>query len=109
MEEVQLLSKPSPPVPAFCWEEGKPYVGKKFSSGLNARENKVVCVTDGNSVLGSHIVKELLSRGYLVRVTVQNQGELVYIQFLGQEISAIVGKWIVEEFIFLGFFFICQR
>uniref|UniRef100_A0A6N2LT08 3-beta hydroxysteroid dehydrogenase/isomerase domain-containing protein n=1 Tax=Salix viminalis TaxID=40686 RepID=A0A6N2LT08_SALVM len=76
MEEVQLLSKASPPVPAFRWEEGKPYVGKKFSSGLNARENRVVCVTDGNSFLGSHIVKELLSRGYLVRVTVQNQADL---------------------------------
>ncbi|KAL3568256.1 hypothetical protein D5086_030907 [Populus alba] len=73
-DEVLLLSRPSP-VPAFCWDEGKPYVGRKFSSCLNARENKLVCVTDGNSFLGSHIVKELLSRGYLVRVTIQNQGE----------------------------------
>jgi hypothetical protein len=73
-DEVLRLSRPSP-VPAFCWDKGKPYVGGKFSSCLNARENKLVCVTDGNSFLGSHIVKELLSRGYLVRVTIQNQGE----------------------------------
>ncbi|XP_011021180.1 PREDICTED: cinnamoyl-CoA reductase 2-like isoform X1 [Populus euphratica] len=71
-DEVLLHSRPSS-VPAFCWDEGKPYVGGKFSSCLNARENKLVCVTDGNSFLGSHIVKELLSRGYLVRVTIQNQ------------------------------------
>ncbi|XP_002305963.4 cinnamoyl-CoA reductase-like SNL6 isoform X2 [Populus trichocarpa] len=66
-----LLSKPSL-VPAFCWEEGKP-CGKKIISSLKAGENKLVCVTDGNSFLGSHIVKELLSRGHLVRVTVHNQ------------------------------------
>jgi hypothetical protein len=71
--EKMLLSKPSP-VPAFCWEEGKP-CGKKIISSLKAGENKLVCVTDGNSFLGSHIVKELLSRGHLVRVTVHNQGQ----------------------------------
>lgn len=69
-----LLSKPSL-VPAFCWEEGKPCIGKKIISSLKAGDNKLVCVTDGNSFLGSHIVKELLSRGHLVRVTVHNQGQ----------------------------------
>ena len=49
-------------------------VGNVFSSGLSAREKKLICVTSGNSYLGSFIVKELLARGYLVRVTIQHPG-----------------------------------
>ena len=41
---------------------------------LSARKKDLVCVTSGNSYLGSHIVKELLANGYPVRVTIQNQG-----------------------------------
>lgn len=46
------------------------------SCGLSSSERRreLVCVTSGNSYLGSHIVKELLAHGYPVRVTVQYQG-----------------------------------
>nr|AIX92150.1 cinnamoyl-CoA reductase 1 [Betula platyphylla] len=45
------------------------------SCGLSSSERRreLVCVTSGNSYLGSHIVKELLAHGYPVRVTVQYQ------------------------------------
>ncbi|CAK7335093.1 unnamed protein product [Dovyalis caffra] len=84
MMEGVLLSKPSP-LPAFCREGGKPCIGRKFITSFNARENKLVCVTDGNSFLGSHIVKELLSRGYLVRVTIHNQVDLEDLRELMKE------------------------
>lgn len=58
-------------------EEQKVCVNNAFSCGLDAREGKLVCVTSGNSNLGSHIVKVLLARGYLVRVTIQNQGTML--------------------------------
>lgn len=45
-----------------------------LSCSLNARDRKIVCVTSGNSYLGSHLIKKLLAYGYLVRVTIQNQG-----------------------------------
>lgn len=45
-----------------------------FSCSLNARDRKIVCVTSGNSYFGSHLIKKLLVCGYLVRVTIQNQG-----------------------------------
>lgn len=35
-----------------------------------------MCVTSGHSLLGTHIVKELLGRGYSVRVTVQTQQDV---------------------------------
>lgn len=48
---------------------------KETSAGfLSGRQKKLVCVTTGNSCLGVHIVKQLLARAYLVRITVQNQG-----------------------------------
>ncbi|KAK6266484.1 hypothetical protein QUC31_017321 [Theobroma cacao] len=50
-------------------------VGNIFSSSLSAREKKLICVTSGNSYLGSCIVKELLARSYLVRVTIQHEAE----------------------------------
>lgn len=37
---------------------------------------KMVCVTNGTSFLGLWIVRQLLLRGYMVRVTVHNTGEL---------------------------------
>lgn len=43
-------------------------------SGLRAREKKLVCVTAGNSYLGSHLLKQLLAHSYLVRVIIQHQG-----------------------------------
>ncbi|KAL9678071.1 hypothetical protein QQ045_015910 [Rhodiola kirilowii] len=43
------------------------------SCTLEVQERKTVCVTTGNSILSSHIIKELLTRGYLIRVTLQNQ------------------------------------
>lgn len=43
-----------------------------FHLGLHAR--KLVCVTSGNSNLGTRLAKLLLRRGYLVRVTVQHPG-----------------------------------
>ncbi|KAK9924764.1 hypothetical protein M0R45_033115 [Rubus argutus] len=72
MEEV-VVSKP--------WmislrEEQKNCVNYPFGCSLDiAREKNLVCVTSGNSYLGSHIVRALLARGYLVRVTIQNQAE----------------------------------
>ncbi|XP_050226927.1 cinnamoyl-CoA reductase-like SNL6 [Mercurialis annua] len=61
--------------PAFKVEETNcnGFGRARLSSSLNARENKLVCVTSGNSYLGSQIVKNLLANGYLVRVTIQNQ------------------------------------
>lgn len=56
-------------------EEQKNCVNCAFGCSLDiAREKNLVCVTSGNSYLGSHIVRALLARGYLVRVTIQNQG-----------------------------------
>ncbi|KAF8407926.1 hypothetical protein HHK36_007066 [Tetracentron sinense] len=76
--------KPSAPL-AFG-EKGEHYVvNYSFTSSLSARERKVVCVTSGNSYLGSHIVKELLARGYLVRITVQNQVDLEDLKALFKE------------------------
>lgn len=50
---------------------------KETSAGfLSGRQKKLVCVTTGNSCLGVHIVKQLLARAYLVRITVQNQVEI---------------------------------
>ena len=49
-------------------------INNSSSCNLSARKRELVCVTSGNSYLGSHIVKELLAYGYPVRVTIQNQG-----------------------------------
>lgn len=49
-------------------------INNSSSCKLSARKRELVCVTSGNSYLGSHIVKELLAYGYPVRVTIQNQG-----------------------------------
>lgn len=70
-EELTVLK---PQVRCLREEEQKVCVNNAFSCGSDARERKLVCVTSGNSNLGSHIVKALLARGYLVRVTIQNQG-----------------------------------
>uniref|UniRef100_A0A2P2K6D0 Cinnamoyl-CoA reductase 2 n=1 Tax=Rhizophora mucronata TaxID=61149 RepID=A0A2P2K6D0_RHIMU len=54
-------------------EKGNHCNGQAFSIGcLSVGENRLVCVTSGNSYLGSHMVKQLLAHGYLVRVTIQN-------------------------------------
>ncbi|GMP28482.1 hypothetical protein CsSME_00004003 [Camellia sinensis var. sinensis] len=46
-----------------------------FSCSFSAiKERELLCVTSGNTCLGSHLVKKLLSRGYFIRVTIQNQG-----------------------------------
>ncbi|KAI8032373.1 Cinnamoyl-CoA reductase-like SNL6 [Camellia lanceoleosa] len=45
-----------------------------FSCSFSAiKERGLLCVTSGNTCLGSHLVKKLLSRGYFIRVTIQNQ------------------------------------
>lgn len=41
---------------------------------LGLHERKLVCVTSGNSNLGTRLAKLLIRRGYLVRVTVQHPG-----------------------------------
>ncbi|KDP24364.1 hypothetical protein JCGZ_25660 [Jatropha curcas] len=71
MEEVMLSKQFS----LLTFKEEEIHcIGRAFNgSNLLARENKLVCVTSGNSFLGSHIVKKLLADGYLVRVTIQNQ------------------------------------
>ena len=71
MEEVAVTGKPIL-VPVL--EKEQKCIGSVFSSSLSAREKKMICVTSGNSYLGSRIVKELLARNYLVRVTIQHQG-----------------------------------
>ncbi|KAM4123880.1 hypothetical protein ACB094_01G189900 [Castanea mollissima] len=48
-------------------------INNSSSCKLSARKRELVCVTSGNSYLGSYIVKELLAYGYPVRVTIQNQ------------------------------------
>lgn len=71
--EVILLSKPLEP-PALGYEQRKCFDNVSLSCILRATERKLVCVTSGNSYLGAHLVKALLAHGYLVRVTIQNQG-----------------------------------
>ncbi|XP_038990913.1 cinnamoyl-CoA reductase-like SNL6 [Hibiscus syriacus] len=73
-----------PPIPG----KQQKCVGNVFSCSSIAGEKKLICVTSGNSYLGSSIVKELLSHGYLVRVTVQHQVEL-------GELKDLIGE---EEF-----------
>lgn len=41
-----------------------------------AKERRLVCVTSANSLLAKHVVKQLLARGYSVRVTLQTQEEI---------------------------------
>ncbi|KAL6994054.1 hypothetical protein U1Q18_012160 [Sarracenia purpurea var. burkii] len=78
-EEVAVSKPLEPPPPAGMRkvEEGRRRcLGNSFKQAncsLSARERRVVCVTSGNSYLGSLLVKKLLARGYLVRVTLQNQ------------------------------------
>ncbi|XP_022759965.1 cinnamoyl-CoA reductase-like SNL6 [Durio zibethinus] len=69
MEEVEV------PKPVLVPVLGQKCVGNVFSCSLSAREKKLICVTSGNSYLGSFIVKELLAHGYLVRVTIQHEVE----------------------------------
>ncbi|EEF28742.1 cinnamoyl-CoA reductase, putative [Ricinus communis] len=57
--------------PSHCFGNGG-----AFGSSLIAGDNKLVCVTSGNSYLGANIVKKLLANGSLVRVTIQNQVDL---------------------------------
>ncbi|KAJ9147405.1 hypothetical protein P3X46_029570 [Hevea brasiliensis] len=94
--EGATLSKPLI-LPAFQAEEVH-CTGRAFSSSLSAREKKLVCVTSGNSCLDSHIVKELLANGYLVRVTIQNPvdfediKELMKDEEINQLESVVVAK-----------------
>lgn len=44
---------------------------------ISGERVQLVCVTSGVSFLGLSIVKELLLRGYSVRITVDNEGELL--------------------------------
>lgn len=53
MEELVVLK---PQVLCLREEEQKVCVNNAFSCGLDARERKLVCVTGGNSNLGSHVV-----------------------------------------------------
>ncbi|XVF20508.1 hypothetical protein REPUB_Repub12eG0006600 [Reevesia pubescens] len=71
MEDIEV---PKPVLVPVLGKEQK-CVGNVFSCSFSAREKKLICVTSGNSYLGSYIVKELLARGYLVRVTIQHQAE----------------------------------
>ncbi|GLU01669.1 hypothetical protein SLE2022_189660 [Rubroshorea leprosula] len=74
MEDV-ALSKPLV-LPVSREDERRCFgYGGVVSPGLTAREKKLICVTGGNSYLGSSVVKELLARGYLVRVTIENPVE----------------------------------
>ncbi|KAK6927988.1 3-beta hydroxysteroid dehydrogenase/isomerase [Dillenia turbinata] len=74
-------------MPPLLQEEQKRHVSSKIcTSNLYARERKLVCVTSGNSYLGFHLVKALLARGYLVRVTIQNEVDFEdLIKFLTDE------------------------
>ncbi|KAL6324635.1 hypothetical protein AAG906_013448 [Vitis piasezkii] len=95
-EEV-VLSKPLL-LPSFKEEQQRKCVGNAFSSSLNTRERKLVCVTSGNSHLSSHIVRELLAGGYLVRVTIQKEvdfgvmNELLRDEEMNQLESVVVAK-----------------
>lgn len=74
-KEVALASSPVEPRVLKDGENGK-CVGNNnvFACNLYSRERKIVCVTSGNSYFGAHLIKKLLARGYLVRVTIQYQG-----------------------------------
>lgn len=54
--------------------------------GVNqVRDELLACVTSGNSRFGSHLVKKLLARGYLVRATIQYQEEFEDVKALIKE------------------------
>ncbi|OMO96536.1 3-beta hydroxysteroid dehydrogenase/isomerase [Corchorus capsularis] len=82
MEEVAI---PQPLLGTVLGKEKKCF-GNVFSSSLSARDKKLICVTSGNSYLGSRIVKELLARNYLVRLTIQHEAEFEDLkQVMGME------------------------
>ncbi|XP_042500186.1 cinnamoyl-CoA reductase-like SNL6 [Macadamia integrifolia] len=79
-----VVSKPqatpaSPPSPPLCEQENNPW-GRSFNGlGGNMKgseERRLVCLTGGNFYLGSHILKQLLARGYLVRLALQHPVEV---------------------------------
>lgn len=82
MEEV-ALSKPLT-VPVFSEEERR-CLRNIVSPGLTSREKKLICVTGGNSLLGSSIVKELSASGYLVRVIIENTAHFEDVKKLMRE------------------------
>ena len=96
-EEV-VLSKPLLLLPSFKEEQERKCLGNAFSSNLNTRERKLVCVTSGNSYLGSHIVKELLAAGYLIRLTIQKEGAKLKYLYIHQPYKSL-------DFSFFFFFF----
>lgn len=61
-----------------------------LSTGLanQVRERLLVCVTSGNSHFGSHLVKKLVARGYLVRAAVQHPGDFEDVKALFREEEA---------------------
>ncbi|XVE77439.1 hypothetical protein DITRI_Ditri13aG0062700 [Diplodiscus trichospermus] len=71
MEEVEVQKQ----ILVQVFEKEQKCVGNVFSYSLSAIEKKLICVTSGNSYLGSCIVKELLAHSYHVRVTVQHAAE----------------------------------
>ncbi|CAI9109983.1 OLC1v1009932C1 [Oldenlandia corymbosa var. corymbosa] len=74
-------------------------VGNVFDCNLlYSRERKVVCVTSGNSCFGAHLAKKLLTRGYLVRVTVQNSANFEDLkEYLREEEMAQLESVVVAE------------
>ncbi|KAM7279642.1 hypothetical protein ACFE04_006776 [Oxalis oulophora] len=99
--EVVTTSKPLVLL-SSNYVDGKKCVSRSceevFMSSLDARDRKLICVTSGNTNLGSQIVKKLLSSGYLVRVTIENQEDLEDIKNLMSDVelnlleSVIVAK-----------------
>lgn len=107
MEEIEV------PKPILVPISGKKQkcVGNMFSHSFNEREKKLICVTSGNSYLGSFIVKGLLAHGYLVRVTIQHPGTYyhcfsVFFLFFFWELQSCI-DYFSQHLILLLFFDIC--
>ncbi|KAK8532253.1 hypothetical protein V6N13_131591 [Hibiscus sabdariffa] len=95
MEQVEV---PTPPMLAPISAKEQNCAANVFSCSFSVREKKLICVTSGNSHLGSCIVKELLSHGYLVRVTIQHQEDFEDMKdLMGEEALNLLESVVVTK------------
>ncbi|XP_043700766.1 cinnamoyl-CoA reductase-like SNL6 [Telopea speciosissima] len=77
--EEMVITKPETTLAASSsiYEKQKPWGSfKAIACNMKGIDRKLVCLTGGNSYLGSHILTHLLARGYLVRLVLQNPVQL---------------------------------
>ncbi|KAJ4961045.1 hypothetical protein NE237_020955 [Protea cynaroides] len=102
-EEVVVSKPEATPVPSpLCQLQENPWGSfSAFGCNMKGNERKLVCLTGGNSYLGSHILKHLLARGYLVRLALQNPVEVEEIMNLkGMEVG--LERVVLAKFVDVG-------